>query len=37
MEFGAAMAVVIWLRHIANIRRLLNGTETRIGARQGAE
>ena len=37
MEFGAVMAIVIWLRHIANIRRLLNGTETRIGARQGAE
>lgn len=31
MEFGAIMAAVIWLRHLPNIRRLLNGTETRIG------
>jgi glycerol-3-phosphate acyltransferase PlsY len=30
-EFGAALAAIIWLRHLANIRRLLRGDETRIG------
>ena len=28
---GIALALLIYLRHAANIRRLLNGTETRIG------
>ena len=32
-EFAAIVAAVIWLRHIGNIRRLLNGTETRIGSK----
>ncbi len=31
MEFAAFMAVVIWLRHAGNIRRLARGAETRIG------
>ncbi len=31
MEFAAFMAVVIWLKHIGNIRRLVRGEETRIG------
>ena len=29
--FGALVAVVVWLRHLPNIRRLLRGDETRIG------
>jgi acyl phosphate:glycerol-3-phosphate acyltransferase len=36
MEFGAVMAAVIWLRHTGNIRRLLNGTETRIGGKHAS-
>lgn len=32
-EFAILIAIVVWLRHLANIRRLLNGTETRIGAK----
>jgi glycerol-3-phosphate acyltransferase PlsY len=31
MEFSAFMAVVIWLTHAGNIRRLVRGEETRIG------
>lgn len=31
MEFSAFMAVVIWLKHAGNIRRLVRGEETRIG------
>ena len=31
MEFVAFMAVVIWLKHAGNIRRLLRGEEPRIG------
>ncbi len=31
MEFAAFLAVVIWLRHAGNIRRLMRGEETRIG------
>ncbi len=31
MEFAAFMAVVIWLKHAGNIRRLARGEETRIG------
>lgn len=30
-EFSILVAVVVWYRHIPNIRRLLNGTESRIG------
>jgi glycerol-3-phosphate acyltransferase PlsY len=34
----AAMAIVIgivvWMRHAANIRRLLNGTEPKIGRKK---
>ncbi len=29
----AGIAIVLWLRHIGNIKRLLTGTETRIGSR----
>ena len=32
MEFTVLMAIAVWLRHAANIRRLLAGTEPRIGA-----
>lgn len=32
MEFSVAMAALVWLRHASNIRRLLAGTEPRIGA-----
>ena len=31
VQFGAALAVLVWLRHHANIRRLLRGEEPRIG------
>lgn len=31
---GLALAVLVFLRHRGNIRRLLDGTETRIGARR---
>jgi glycerol-3-phosphate acyltransferase PlsY len=31
--FAAILAVLVWIKHHANIRRLLNGTETRIGHR----
>ena len=31
MEFAAFMAVVIWLKHAGNIRRLVRGGESRIG------
>ena len=34
---AAFMAVLIYLRHAANIRRLLKGEEPRIGARKAAE
>lgn len=30
-EFSILITLLIWYRHIPNIRRLLNGTETRIG------
>jgi glycerol-3-phosphate acyltransferase PlsY len=29
----AGIAIILWLRHIGNIKRLLTGTETRIGSR----
>ncbi len=32
-EFAIALAVVIWLKHAGNIRRLLTGAESRIGKR----
>jgi glycerol-3-phosphate acyltransferase PlsY len=31
--FAAILAVLVWIKHHGNIRRLLNGTETRIGRR----
>jgi glycerol-3-phosphate acyltransferase PlsY len=31
MEFSAFMAVVIWLKHAGNIRRLVRGEESKIG------
>ena len=34
MEFSILMAVLVWLRHVGNIRRLLGGTEPRIGGRK---
>jgi len=27
---------LLWMRHAENIRRLLNGTETKIGAKSAA-
>lgn len=30
-EFAIAMVVLIWIRHLANIRRLLTGSESKIG------
>lgn len=35
-QFGLFLAVVIWLRHIDNIRRLLTGKESRIGQKAKA-
>jgi glycerol-3-phosphate acyltransferase PlsY len=29
----AALAAILWLRHLGNIRRLLAGEESRIGSR----
>ncbi|RDD62751.1 glycerol-3-phosphate 1-O-acyltransferase PlsY [Ferruginivarius sediminum] len=31
VQYAAVIAVVVWLRHHANIRRLLSGTESKIG------
>ena len=31
-EFSILVAILVWYRHAANIRRLLNGTESRIGS-----
>lgn len=30
-EFSTLVTILIWARHAANIRRLLNGTESRVG------
>jgi glycerol-3-phosphate acyltransferase PlsY len=30
-EFSILVTILVWARHIPNIRRLLNGTESRIG------
>ena len=30
-EFSILLTTIVWSRHLANIRRLLNGTETRVG------
>jgi len=35
--FVAAIAALVWLRHHANIRRLLKGEEPKIGEKSGAE
>jgi len=34
VQYAAIIAVVVWLRHHANIRRLLKGEESRIGAKK---
>ena len=34
MELAAFIAVVVWIRHVANIRRLLRGEEPRIGSKE---
>jgi glycerol-3-phosphate acyltransferase PlsY len=34
---AAVLAVLIFVRHHENIRRLLNGTEPRIGAKKAAQ
>jgi len=36
VEFVAALAVVVWLRHLDNIARLVRGTEGRIGRKDKA-
>jgi glycerol-3-phosphate acyltransferase PlsY len=33
VTYGIVIAVIVWLRHHENIRRLVKGEETRIGAR----
>ena len=30
-EFSILVTILVWSRHVPNIRRLLNGTESRIG------
>lgn len=35
VQYSAIITVVVWLRHLANIRRLLKGEESRIGAKTG--
>lgn len=37
MELAVVIAVVVWLRHAANIRRLARGEEPKIGRRGEAE
>jgi acyl phosphate:glycerol-3-phosphate acyltransferase len=34
--FAAILAVLVWIKHHENIRRLLSGTESKIGARKTA-
>jgi glycerol-3-phosphate acyltransferase PlsY len=34
--FAAILAVLVWIKHHENIRRLLNGTESKIGAKKSA-
>ena len=34
--FAAILAVLVWIKHHSNIRRLLSGTETKIGHRERA-
>jgi glycerol-3-phosphate acyltransferase PlsY len=34
---AVAIGLVVWVRHAANIRRLLNGTEPKIGRRKEAD
>jgi glycerol-3-phosphate acyltransferase PlsY len=33
-KLGLAVAVLVWIRHQSNIRRLLSGTEARIGQKK---
>ncbi len=33
-EFAAALAVLVWLKHAGNIRRLLSGDESKIGRKE---
>lgn len=32
--FAAILAILVWIKHHSNIRRLLSGTETKIGRRE---
>jgi len=33
---AVALAAVVWVRHIPNIRRILDGTENKFGKKKGA-
>jgi glycerol-3-phosphate acyltransferase PlsY len=33
-KFALVVAVLVWLRHAGNIRRLLGGTEPKIGQKK---
>ena len=35
VQFTLILAVLVWIKHHANIRRLLTGTETKIGQKKG--
>lgn len=37
VEFTAILAVLVWSRHLGNLRRLLRGEESKIGARKREE
>jgi glycerol-3-phosphate acyltransferase PlsY len=34
---GVALALLVWVRHIPNIKRILNGTENRFGSKKGGQ
>lgn len=36
-EFAFLIAIIVWSRHHANIRRLISGTETRVGTKSTDE
>lgn len=36
-EFAFLIAIIVWWRHLANIRRLISGTESRVGSKSTGE